>query len=441
MKYVAVLWVVVFALAAISIGSTHEYLISPLWGVNAVAGFYLIKLRKHIWHFFLVFIFNFSSVFLASFLFDGSKDIITKILLSLICALQIQCFISIYYAVAQNLFRIKYKNTALLTLPNLVASLFGALLFMLLFEMGKNYYEFIDYFLEQVTTGLAILCILTGMHSWRRIPWLDYVYLSFFSIIQYLISMDRIFYACLVLPILMCFYALRHSIREFTWLIGILVLLCSVYVALPLAGEYWTEAEVHLLSRISAYRLSLGLYLIIFLFICEIYIVNQRLYRTLERMSFSDELTKLSTRSYVKKIMQQAPLEHGSAILLDVDNFKNVNDHYGHHIGDLVLQHMSTLLKVVCPASAIISRWGGEEFLVLLPQYDEAECKKVCEHILQVCEQRPFYHNGIHLTMTFSLGATSFKFFNFDNYAQILKHVDICLYRAKDAGKNQYVYV
>ena len=440
MTYVAVVWLVVFALAAISIGTTHEYLISPLWVVNAVAGFYLIKLRKHITHFFWVLLFSLSSVFLASFLFDGSKDLSTKLLLSLIGALQIQCFIKMYYALAQNLSQIKYKHTALLTLPNLVASLFGSLLFMLLFEVGDNYYEFIDYFLEQVTTGLAVLCMLTGIHSWRRIAWQDYFYLSFASIIQYLISMDRIFYACLVLPLLMCFYALRHSIREFAWLIGILVLLCSVYVSLPLAGEYWTEAEVHMLSRISAYRLSLGLYLIIFLFICEMYIVNRRLYRTLERLTFHDELTHLSTRRYVKKVMEQSPLTHGSAILLDVDNFKAVNDRYGHHVGDLVLQHMSKLLKDVCPASAIISRWGGEEFLVLLPHHDENACKRMCERILHACQQRPFHYDNVSLVMTFSLGATSFQFFNLNNYAQVLQHVDACLYQAKDAGKNQYVY-
>jgi diguanylate cyclase (GGDEF)-like protein len=440
MKYVAILWIVVFAVAAISIGSTHEYMISPLWVVNALAGFYLVRLRKHIAHPIAIFLFCFSTVFVASFIFDGYKDVATKALLATIGALQIQCFISAYYAVALNAKHIKYQHTALLSLPNLVASLLGSLLFMLLFEVGENYYEFIDYFLEQMTTGLAVLCILTGMHAWRKIGWQDYFYLMFASIIQYLISMDRIFYACLILPLLMCFYALRHSIREFAWLIGVLVLLCSIYVSLPLAGEYWSDAEVYMLSRISAYRLSLGLYLIVFLFICEMYIVNRRLYRSLERMTFNDELTNLSTRRYVKQLIEQAPFAHGSAILLDVDNFKLINDNHGHHVGDLVLQHMAHLLKSICPASAVISRWGGEEFLVLLPHYDEYGCKRVCEQIIQGCAARPFVYGDLSIVMTFSVGATSFQFFNLDNYAQVLQHVDGCLYEAKGAGKNRYVY-
>lgn len=440
MNKITLLWLVLFILAAISISWTHQFLISPMWVVNAIAGFYLVRFRKHLGHPIAIFIFNFSAVFLASFIFDGTKEIETKALLSAIGALQIQSFIWAYYAVAKRLTPAKYKNTLLLVIPNTVGALVGGLLFMLLFTVGENYYEFIDYFLEQLTTGLAVLCMLTGIYAWQNISWKEYFYLSFASMVQYVISMDRIFYACLILPLVMCVYALKHNLREFAWLIGLLVLLCSIYVSLPMAGEYWTHAEVHLLSKISAYRLSLGIYLILFLFICEMYIVNRRLYLSLERMTYRDELTTLSTRRYVKKVLENSPLSYGSGILLDIDNFKRVNDIYGHHVGDLVLLHMATILKEVSPASAVISRWGGEEFLLLLPNFDEKACERLCNEILLKCQRCPFEYGEESLVITFSMGATSFNFFNLENYSQVLQHMDVCLYQAKDAGKNQYVY-
>ena len=440
MKKIAVLWLIVFVVAAISIAFTHQYLISPLWVVNALAGFYLLRIRKQISHPAWIFLFNFSAVFLASYIFDHTKVVETKAWLAAIGAVQIQCLMWVYTALALNLRLFKYRVTAFLVVPTALSSLLGSVLFMLLFDVGENYYEFIDYFLEQVTTGLAVICMLVGIRSWNQIAWQEYFYLAGVSVLQYLISMDRIFYACLILPLLMCFYALRHSIREFAWLIGLIVLLCSVYVSLPLAGEYWTEAEVHMLSRISAYRLSLAVYLIIFLFICEMYIVNRRLYKALERVTFVDELTQLRTRRYIKELIDQLPLQQGSAILLDIDDFKQVNDNYGHPVGDLVLKHMAKILQSVCPNDAIVARWGGEEFLVLLPYMNRVECALLCQCIVDACEEHRFIHNDIDLSVSFSLGASSFKYFNTTNYADVLRKTDYLLYQAKGQGKKQFVY-
>lgn len=440
MKKIAILWFVVFTAAAISIADTHQLLISPIWIVNALAGFYLIRIRKQLSHPLWLFLFSFSTVFLASFIFDLTKSLEMKALLSVIGAIQIQSFISCYYYIAQRIGDFKYKYTALLSLPTVFSSLVGSSIFMLMLDVGENYYEFIDYFLEQFATGLGVICLLTGIQQWRHTSWKDYFYLSSFSLIQYLISMDRIFYACLVLPLLMCYYALRHHLKQFCLLIGLLVLMCSMYVSLPLAGEYWSESEVNLLSRISAYRLSLGIYLIIFLFICEMYIVNRRLYQSLQRMTFSDELTGLKTRRFVKDMLDQASLNHGSGILLDIDNFKKVNDVYGHAVGDAVLQHMSKLLKEISPQSAMVARWGGEEFLILLPNHTREACQQLCQLILDECQRRPFEHEALSLHMSFSMGAMTFDAFSLSNYAQILQQMDESLYLAKDRGKNQFVY-
>lgn len=440
MKKIALLWCVVFIAAAISIASTHELLISPIWVVNALAGVYLLRLRKQISHPIWMLAFSFSSVFIASYCFDMTKAVSTKALLSVLGAIQIQSFVYFYFYIGLKLKNFKYKNTALLALPIILSSLVGSVLFMLLMNVGENYYEFIDYFLEQFATGLAVVCLLKGWQQWKGIQWNHYFVLASASLAQYLISMDQIFHSCLILPLVMCFYALNHALKEFCWLIGLLVLFCTMYVSLPLAGEYWSASEVPMLSRLSAYRLSLGLYLVIFLFICEMHLINRRLYHALARVTFHDELTQLRTRRFLKDLLPKNPFEKGSGILLDLDNFKQVNDTYGHHVGDLVLQHMSKLLLDLCPSSAVVSRWGGEEFFLLLPDYDAKACLALCQQILDECQRRPFPYGDDLLTLTFSMGATSFEYFTMENYSKVLQQMDGCLYEAKAKGKNQLIY-
>ncbi|WP_347456637.1 GGDEF domain-containing protein [Acinetobacter thermotolerans] len=249
-----------------------------------------------------------------------------------------------------------------------------------------------------------MICILFGWRQWNLVPVQDYLLLAAMSVTQYLVSLDKIFYACLVLPLLISYYALRRNFLQFCWLTGLLVLFCCIYMTLPLAGEFWSKNDIYILSKISSYRLSLGIYLTVFLFVCEIYINNRRLYKALERLTFNDELTSLRTRRYVKKLINHDKLQEGSAILLDIDNFKQVNDQYGHAVGDQVLRHMAQLLRQAAPATAVVSRWGGEEFLVLLPKHDQNDCIALCQRILRECQRLPFKTEELCLNITFSMG-------------------------------------
>ena len=370
-KKIILFWVILFAVSAVSIAYTHEFLLSPIWVVNPLAGYFLTRLRKPLHHPLLMFLFAFSPLFLAAYFVDPSKQIGMKMTLSLISTIQILSFVYFYYYCGVRLKHYyKYKHVSLITLPILLSSLLGSLIFMVAVNAGENYFEFIDYFLEQFVTGIAVICILFGWRQWNLVPIQDYLLLAAMSVTQYLVSLDKIFYACLVLPLLISYYALRRNFLQFCWLMGLLVLFCCIYMTLPLAGEFWSKNDIYILSKISSYRLSLGIYLTVFLFVCEIYINNRRLYKALERLTFNDELTSLRTRRYVKKLINNNKLQEGSAILLDIDNFKQVNDQYGHAVGDQVLRHMAQLLRQAAPATAVVSRWGGEEFLVLLPKHD-----------------------------------------------------------------------
>lgn len=442
MKKLTLLWLIIFALCALSISYTHDWMVSPIWVVNPVIAYYLIQCRKEVNHPLFTFIYTFSIIFLASVLFDPIKTLNTKILLSLICATQVLSFTLLFYWLKARILQLKYVQTIITTLPNLISTIFGGLLFMLVFDLGLNSYEFLDYFLEQFTTGLSVFCILYGAHHAKNILFKDYALVALALIFQYLISTDPIFYACFIFPFLMCYFALKYQIREVSLLLGTLTLICSMYLSIPLAGEYWSADHTHMLSRLSAYRLALSCYLIISLFICEIYLKNRRLNLAFERMMFRDELTGLKNRRFVReKVLKDPQFHQGFILLLDIDKFKNVNDVYGHHVGDLAIQHITNIVRHCCSVQgSALTRWGGEEFLLVIPHGTEAECRQMCDAILARCHEKPFRLNGREMVITVSIGATVFERFNLETYEALIQLADKCLYEAKDAGRDCYVF-
>ncbi|MFT4020368.1 MAG: GGDEF domain-containing protein [Acinetobacter sp.] len=441
MKKLIILWVLIFILSVVTLINTYQFLISPIWVVNAVASFGLILLRKNISNNISILLFSFSSIFLASLFSDFQQNLQEKITLCMISATQILIFIKIQLFLYFNKFNSDFKNILNLTIPTILSSFVGGFLFMILFNVGENYFEFIDYFLEQTATGLSVVFLLYGLKNYKKIHINDYLYVILFCIIQYYISVNKIFYGCLVFPIIMCYFSTKYHIKSFCFLVGFLSLISSLYITIPLAGKYWSQADIMMLSRSSIYRLSLSLYLITFLFICELYNINHRFFLALERITFNDELTGLKNRHAFKKtFLKKGNQYQGCILLLDIDDFKKINDQYGHAVGDLVLKHLSTILKSCCPKGSFISRWGGEEFLIVLPNHIGLEGKKLCSSILARCESSPYYFNEIKIEATVSIGITDFTKIEVESYSKLINHVDDCLYEAKSLGKKQFIF-
>lgn len=105
-------------------------------------------------------------------------------------------------------------------------------------------------------------------------------------------------------------------------------------------------------------------------------------------LSFHDKLTGLYNRHYVEKaaqeLIQQARLPL-SVIVADMNGLKITNDMFGHEQGDRLLAAMAQVLLVSCRRSDVVARWGGDEFLVLLPDTDAEQCRHVCDRILAAC--------------------------------------------------------
>ncbi|MCB1879167.1 MAG: diguanylate cyclase [Gammaproteobacteria bacterium] len=169
-----------------------------------------------------------------------------------------------------------------------------------------------------------------------------------------------------------------------------------------------------------------------------------RLQETVEKAraeAFTDALTGLSNRHAFDRRLQEEyarwsrygnPL---SLIVIDVDHFKKVNDTYGHLAGDKVLHVIGAHLKNSTRTIDFTARFGGEEFVVLLPDTDIGGAKSVAEKIRQAVEQKPFRSGSSRVNITVSCGVASFQ--QGDGRKAPFERADEALYLAKRSGRNR----
>lgn len=130
--------------------------------------------------------------------------------------------------------------------------------------------------------------------------------------------------------------------------------------------------------------------------------------------------------------------QHGNSLLLamlDLDHFKRINDNYGHLAGDKVLKIIANVLRKRLRGSDFIARFGGEEFVLLLPNTPWPVGVRIVEALRAAIEACPFHFKGEPVTITVSVGLSAFK--AGDRSDLVIKRADQALYRAKDAGRNR----
>ncbi|AZV24507.1 hypothetical protein CT157_00305 [Pseudomonas syringae] len=130
--------------------------------------------------------------------------------------------------------------------------------------------------------------------------------------------------------------------------------------------------------------------------------------------------------------------QHGNTLslaMLDLDHFKRINDNYGHLAGDKVLKIIATVLRKRLRGSDFIARFGGEEFVLLLPATPPAVGAKLLESLRASIEACPFHFKGERVTITVSMGLAAFR--PGEHSDLVLKRADQALYRAKNAGRNR----
>lgn len=171
---------------------------------------------------------------------------------------------------------------------------------------------------------------------------------------------------------------------------------------------------------------------------------NSRLYRLTKRLAVTDELTGLHNYRYLQ---QRIDDELGRAdryskrmslLMLDVDNFKHVNDTFGHQVGDAVLAELASVLESTVREVDVVARYGGEEFSVILPETDASGAFIVAEKIREAVSLHRFPDadgaNTIHVTV--SIGLAAYPVHASDKET-LLRAADDAVYRAKETGKDR----
>lgn len=160
----------------------------------------------------------------------------------------------------------------------------------------------------------------------------------------------------------------------------------------------------------------------------------------LKLLSQTDQLTQIYNRvkfhdSLVQEISRARRYQTElTLIMFDIDHFKRVNDTYGHDVGDDVLVGLSKLVKTCIRDTDIFARWGGEEFMLLLPHTSLNNASQLAERIRAVIEKHDFPTVG---TVTSSFGVT--QFIESDTEETFTKRVDRALYKAKQKGRNRVI--
>ena len=171
--------------------------------------------------------------------------------------------------------------------------------------------------------------------------------------------------------------------------------------------------------------------------------ILEKMNRSLKEESIMDELTGQYNRRHIlmeleKEIERARRYKHTLAgIMIDVDDFKKFNDRYGHLLGDYILKEVTNVFDHCIRTIDVLGRYGGDEFMILLPEATADTAKVVAERIKKAMHEHPFTHKKKPLKVTCSLGLHYFPDLTSVDKNDFIEKIDRALYAAKQAGKNR----
>jgi len=179
----------------------------------------------------------------------------------------------------------------------------------------------------------------------------------------------------------------------------------------------------------------------------------KRKIRQLEKLVYKDELTKVYnrrgflelTKKFLKELFssiqddkrKKVIIKNCSLILFDIDDFKKINDTFGHDVGDKALKILVNEIKTRIRDLDIIGRWGGEEIIVLLIGADKEHAFHIADYIRKKIENKKIKQKNQYINLTVSAGVSDFL--REKDFEKVFKLADKALYKAKQTGKNKVV--
>lgn len=164
----------------------------------------------------------------------------------------------------------------------------------------------------------------------------------------------------------------------------------------------------------------------------------------LAELASIDKLTGLDNRrSLIAKAEKEIKDSQSSGeplamLVIDIDHFKQVNDQHGHLCGDYILSKTAKVMQSTLRKEDVVGRWGGEEFLVLLPNADTATLNDLAERLRLAVEKSVFIYDSKRISISVTIGAATL--INEDSFDSLVSRADRALYIGKESGRNRYQY-
>ncbi|MDH5718301.1 MAG: GGDEF domain-containing protein [Spirochaetia bacterium] len=229
---------------------------------------------------------------------------------------------------------------------------------------------------------------------------------------------------------------LLKSILFFTLIIVFLSVLGTSIITLILTGVLPDKIGFFISTIMPAILVpSVGLWH--FKLIIELHATQQKLYK----YSFIDELTNTYNRRYILEILQKEMSRakryntNLSIMILDIDNFKKINDNYGHLEGDKMLKRFADSCKANMRDNDYFGRYGGEEFLYILTNTEKENAVLFAERLREMIVKLCLISEDKKISLTTSIGVSEYKI-DTDDLDSFLDRTDKALYKAKEKGKN-----
>lgn len=219
--------------------------------------------------------------------------------------------------------------------------------------------------------------------------------------------------------------------------------LWAYYVGLDVLMWYIEPLQpISSTALLSVHVFNLTVVFCMFSYLALFYVVTvTRAHKTLARMATTDSLTGLFNRRHMIELTEKVLARHNrqssnlTLMLLDIDHFKQVNDQYGHDTGDRVLEAVTHLLKSSLREQDFIGRWGGEEFLAILPDANFSHAVESAERIRKAVQALEMHCDGSKVRVTLSIGITQYR--AGEALSVTIARADQALYQGKSAGRNR----
>ncbi|MEZ5425699.1 MAG: GGDEF domain-containing protein [Pyrinomonadaceae bacterium] len=238
----------------------------------------------------------------------------------------------------------------------------------------------------------------------------------------------------------------RPSISE--WVMGIGFLSIAVTAFVRIFDMIFNSHDSELFVSTNIHTLVFGLVFISILILTFSFslMINDKFMAEILRLATLDALTEIYNRAALEKLINKEmdrSKRYGlpmSILLLDLDHFKKVNDNYGHQVGDFTLKTLVQSITKVLRDHDILGRFGGEEFMILLPDTDLKNSQIVAERVRRMVEKTKIRMGKTTLKVTISIGLATLRKEG-DNFQDLFRRADLGLYKAKQTGRNRVVAI